>query len=105
MAGLAPAERRLIRATRARLLRSVPGEAPPALFHNSAQWGCARLSFHIDTAGLAQGLKVDHAWPDWTYARAAWRLVQELRFRPAEADAGGDAALIVVNLAGGDTGD
>lgn len=104
MSGLAAADRQLIRATRARLLRSAPGEAPSALFHNSARWGCARIRFRIDAAGLTQELKVDHAWPDWTYARAAWRLVQELRFRPAEAG-GGDAALIVMNLAGGDTDD
>lgn len=105
MSGLAVADRQLIRATRARLLRSAPGEAPLALFHNSAQWGCARIRFHIDAAGMTQELKVDYTWPDWTYARAAWRLVQELRFRPAEAGADGDTALIVVNLAGGGTGD
>ncbi|MCQ4167046.1 hypothetical protein [Tahibacter harae] len=104
MSGLAAADRQLIRATRARLRRSAPGEAPAALFHNSARWGCARIRFRIDAAGMTQELKIDHAWPDWTYARAAWRLVQELRFLPSQA-AAGEAALIVINLAGGDTSD
>ena len=105
MAGLAAADRHLIRATRARLLRSAPGEAPSALFHNSARWGCARIRFRIDAAGMAQELKVDYAWPDWTYARAAYRVVQDLRFRPAAAGAADDAALLTLNLAGGDTQD